>query len=317
MKASTTPLPIHQIVAVVVTYEPDPELLRRQTHALQTQVNSIIWVDNGSHTSVAELALELGANCICMHQNTGIAHAQNIGIEAAFNRGATHVLIMDHDSVPEPDMVNHLQLALTHNPQAAAAGPWYRDPRSQHQSPFVRIQGFRITRLYPPHHPTQAGEGTPVDHLIASGCLIHRQAWEAVGPMLGELFIDFVDVEWCLRARSLGWVVLGVWNARMAHHLGNSVTTIMGKPVHVHTPGRYYFHIRNGIFLLRQSWIPPARRMVTGYRLFLKSSFYLLFMDNRASYLTSVLKGVWDGIRFMASHSHDHRPRQYPREPNT
>jgi len=286
------------VVAVVVTHQPDVKMLTAQTLALLPQVHRIIWVDNGSSAVVAQLSSALGVDYINLCKNTGIAHAQNVGAERAFSAGATHVLLMDHDSVPAGDMVEQLLLSLDGHPLAAAAGPWYQDPRGQEHSPFVRIEGFRIRRLERPVGKIAAGEGVAVDHLIASGCLIHREAWDAIGSMADELFIDFVDVEWCLRARSLGWTVIGVWNAHMEHHLGHAVKTLMGRRFHVHSPARHYFHIRNGIYLARQRWIPWSRRWVTGYRLLLKCGFYLLVMDNRRHYLAATLKGAWHAMKF-------------------
>ncbi|MCV5831057.1 hypothetical protein OFN28_30780, partial [Escherichia coli] len=43
-----------------------------------------------------------------------------------------------------------------------------------------------------------------VDHLIASGSLIPVDVFEKIGGMDDSLFIDYVDVEWSLRARYQG-----------------------------------------------------------------------------------------------------------------
>ena len=50
----------------------------------------------------------LGYFLIAPRENLGVAAAQNQGIEWAKQQGATHVLLLDQDSLPHPDMVARL-----------------------------------------------------------------------------------------------------------------------------------------------------------------------------------------------------------------
>ena len=292
-----------KVIAVVVTHNPDNALLEAQTLSLRPQVNGIICVDNAS-ASFPSVESEAASDVqfVKLEQNVGLARAQNIGVTRALEQDADFVLLMDHDSIPAPEMVAKLLGALQSHPGAAAAGPFYTDPRGQARSPFIRIQGSCTQRLQPPTATT--GLTVEVDHLIASGCLVRRQAWQSVGLLIGELFIDFVDVEWCLRARYLGWTVLGVWDAHMEHHLGHALQKKWGRSYHVHSPWRQYFQTRNAIYLMRQPWLPFGRRLATGYRLLLKCGFYSLVMDNRLDYVRSILRGLKDGFRLPNNLSH-------------
>lgn len=291
--APTTPV---CVVAVVVTHRPDLELLRRQTLALRAQVAHIIWVDNGSGPELLHEAAQWGVSCMALAHNHGVGFAQNRGIERALAMGATHILLLDHDSIPAPDMVAHLLAALQQHPRAAAAGPCYADPRGQRKPPFVQIRGGRTRRLTRPAGALPLGACVEVDHLIASGCLIRQAAWRDVGPMDEDLFIDFVDVLWCLRARARDWTVVGVWDAHMSHQLGQHVRQWLGRPFQIHSPQRHYYHVRNAVYLLAQPWIGLSRRWATAYRLLLKIGFYALVMDNRHSYLVSTWRGVRHGV---------------------
>jgi rhamnosyltransferase len=42
---------------------------------------------------------------------------------------------------------------------------------------------------------------------------------DVVGGMNDSLFIDYVDIEWCLRAKNLGYEILGCYRALMNHYL--------------------------------------------------------------------------------------------------
>lgn len=283
------------VVCVVVTFNPDEDILREQTKQLNTQVSTIVWVDNNSSVPVGALATELGVHFLPLPENRGVACAQNIGIEWAKRCSADAILLMDHDSIPASDMVSKLWIAMKSMPAVAAVGPHYEDPRGASGSftPFVQIKGLSMHRLY----RQTLVDSVEVDHLIASGCLIRMSAWAQIGPMSEKLFVDFVDVEWCLRARSLGWTVHGVWTAFMSHTIGHEVITRFGRKFRVHSPNRIYFHIRNGLVLYRQSWIPLNWKLVSAYRLLLKVGFYVVLSSDRTAYVQSVAQGVRDGLR--------------------
>jgi rhamnosyltransferase len=285
------------VIAVVVTYNPDWTLLREQTLRLLPQVGRVIWVDNASQHSPAALAAELGVSFVALPRNQGIAYAHNHGVQWALAQSVPYVLLMDHDSLPEPDMVNQLGAVMLQQPDAAAVGPKYVDPRSETPCfPFVWIEGFKLQRL----HRQDAEACVKVDHLIASGCLIRAEAWRSVGAMSEPLFIDFVDVEWCLRARAQGWHLYGVWNAGMLHTIGHDTVQHWGRNFRIHSPLRHYYHIRNGVYLYRQSWIPWNWRVVSGWRMMLKIGFYLLLGQNRWAYARSTWQGLRDGWDLQA-----------------
>src|SRR5690606_10075289 len=94
-----------------------------------------------------------------------------------------------------------------------------------------------------------------VDYVIASGCLIPFDVIETVGGMQEELFIDYVDIEWGLRAQHQGLQSLGVCAAVMQHQLGEKPIRFRGRLIPVHSPLRHYYHFRNAVWLYRQSWL--------------------------------------------------------------
>ncbi len=110
----------------------DPERLAQQFDRLLQQVGAIVWVDNASGDALRAQASRWPAerlHPIWLDDNQGIGVAQNRGIAHALALGATHVLLMDDDSLPAPDMVARLLAALATHPQAAAVGACHVDPR--------------------------------------------------------------------------------------------------------------------------------------------------------------------------------------------
>lgn len=288
------------VVAVVVTYQPKLALLAQQLTKLQPQVQAIVLVDNGSSTDLSawiQHSAHSAVQVLALGQNFGIACAQNRGIAWAKEQGASHVLLMDQDSQPASDMVPALLRVLLLHPEAGAVGPWYADlRRGTASSPFVRIQGLRRRRL----HCSAAQEVLMVDHLIASGCLIPVRVLDQVGAMREDFFIDFVDVEWCLRARHAGYSVYGVCSARLEHQLGDSPVRFLGREYLSHAPERHYFHVRNALLTYREPWVPMNWKLVSAWRLLLKMGFHVLVTAPRRRHLAQILNGLVDGLRGRA-----------------
>lgn len=285
-----------KLVAVVVAYHPDLERLGAQLASLLPQVQSIVVVDNCSDNDVSVWAAQWRTHqvhCIALDANMGIAYAQNRGIEWAGSEGASHILLMDHDSIPVDNMVQELLDALIRLPQAGAVGPYYTDSRrSQNRSPFIRVNGLCTTRL----GCDQPGQVLEVDHLIASGCLIPMAVLDRVGLMREDFFIDFVDIEWCLRARHAGYPVYGVCAARLEHRQGDKPVRFLGREYLTHSPDRHYFRVRNALLTYREPWVPLNWKLASGWRLLLKTGFHVLVTAPRLQHVGKMAQGLLHGL---------------------
>ncbi|MFT3813719.1 MAG: glycosyltransferase family 2 protein [Acidovorax sp.] len=284
-----------QVFAVVVSYRSDPQRLVQQFDRLLQQVTAIVWVDNASPASLQQLLPRWAAqpvHAIWLPENQGIAAAQNRGMERALALGATHVLLMDDDSLPDRGMVPRLLAALDAHPQAAAAGAHHADPRRQaERTPFSKIVDGRL-RWLPCDDPRQVWE---VDHVIASGCLIPSQVLQAIGAMREDFFIDWVDIEWCLRARDHGYRIYGVCGALLEHTLGGKVVRVLGREIPWHAPWRHYYQARNFVLMLRARRMDKAAKVHMA-RLQLKR--FLVFsalVPGRWQYFKMWIRGLWHG----------------------
>ena len=99
---------------------------------------------------------------------------------------------------------------------------------------------------------TSPSELVEADFLITSGCLVPLAAYEAVGAFDENLFVDFIDMEWCFRAQALGYKSYGICSAVMPHELGIGVGgSAFGMTVLDYSPVRRYYFARNTIRVLR------------------------------------------------------------------
>jgi len=287
---------------VIVTYGPDPELLRRVVDSVLQQVGHLVVFDNGSRgvDVKALLGAAPGISLLASPHNVGLGSALNRSYEQAQSLGFDYVLLMDQDSVLEPGMVDVLGTALVElavNERIAAVGPQFRDARSGMLAPFVRF-GF------PFNHKLRGGPGQRIscDFLITSGSLVPMSALRDIGAMDESLFIDNLDMDWCFRAKRSGHALYGICDAQMSHSIGEELLPSRAKPdgVIVHKPFRLYFIMRNRVLLYGRAYTPRVWIAQDVPRLLLKLVGNGLFLAPRWIRLRFMLKGLWDGIRGRA-----------------
>jgi rhamnosyltransferase len=290
------------ICSVTVTLNPDLELLGRQVRSLRSQVDQIIIIDNGSAQSwICSQADCVDTTRFEIHRlgmNLGLAYAQNVGIRKALSLGATAVLLLDQDSMPEPGMVQRLQRELNDGEKVAAVGPIRSDRRTGTQSHFV-VDGNWWPRRWRPAARESLLNSSEVGILIASGSLISCRALTDCGLMREDLFIDHVDTEWCLRVRSQGWSLRGVPLARMVHSVGDSVTRlwILGwREVALHTPVRSYFVNRNSVRLLACKFIPVRWKAFIMLRTLILDAYLLIVAPRRTQRCKMIIAGLSHGL---------------------
>ena len=241
-----------KVAAIIVTYHPGMAALQTLLNLIQHQVQAIYVIDN----SPQPLDLSrFSQNFAYTHlaDNPGIAAAQNTGLLEAIDQHMTHVLLLDQDSEPAPDMVSRLLDVLTLRDQPrkiAAVGPMYVDRNSGKHSTFLTIGTLKNQLIeFDPDDPDKVVD---TDFLIASGCLIPVDVITDVGLMDESLFIDYVDTEWGLRATQRGYCIKGVCGNLMFHRMGEASHNVwLGRwrQVAIHKSFRYYYIFRNCLIL--------------------------------------------------------------------
>jgi rhamnosyltransferase len=290
------------LTAVIVTYNPDLHVLNRLVDKCITQADAVVIVDNGNGTGIKpwlEQKAQVKLVLLTMGENHGVAAAQNAGIAWARMHGASYVLLFDQDSTPEENLAARLQSALITlektNEKIAAVGPRYLDSRWNKEesfSPFSRFQHGRIAACHPPTGSAYVS----VDFLISSGSLISMKALDAVGNMDEKLFIDYVDVEWCARAKAKGWNLYGVWDVVMEHDLGDDRAQALGRSIAIRNPNRHYYALRNAAWLCVHSPLPCSWKLAIALQGMGKFIAYSVFMPKPIEHVRFMSKGLWHGL---------------------
>ena len=289
------------IAAIVVLYHPTQQATERLLRSLVGEVDAVFAIDNTPGSiSDRPLLLEGFADPVLyvpLGENKGIAEAQNIGIELSINGGYSHVLLLDQDSVLSSGMVSKLLAAeeqlLNKRETIAGMSPQIIDNRTGKRPCACRYRWFRVQKVFQDVNSTEPVE---TDNIMASGSLIRTRVLQALGMMRSELFIDHVDTEWALRARSAGYKLFCVPNAVLLHSLGDAAVEVLGKNIHIHSDVRHYYQLRNEIYLLRLKTMGWQWRIYALSRIPYHFVLYSFLSRNRIRALRLLLRAIWDGM---------------------
>ena len=295
---------MQKTVAIIVTYNPDREVLRISIRSLETQVDHIIIIDNASHQYMVD-QVSCGdcsiLTVIELSSNMGLAAAQNLGISEAKNLGATHVMLLDQDSIVSEGMLAKLHEASSLIKKRGvckigAIGPLLRDQSLQHVSKHRCFGAFGVG-----HCECDANSDVvKVDYLIASGSLIEIATLDQVGGMEEGFFIDHIDTEWTLRAASKGFYSWGHCTAIMDHSMGYERRRIWfgrWRNIPIHSPSRYYYVFRNGIAMHARSYVDRRWKKLDILRMIQYIIVIIILHPDRYESIRMVIRGVRDGIQ--------------------
>jgi rhamnosyltransferase len=282
------------VSAVIVTYHPDGDILQTVTAAITAQVDGVLIVanDGGAWTFAPAMDVALAKQ----DTNLGLGAAYNLAAEWARKRGAMYLLLLDQDSVPAPGMVAALREAFKQPGPMAATGPLWRDSRTGEDGFFVRFSRWGARR----YRPT-AGEIVPVDFLISSGSLISLDALADIGPFDEKLLIEHVDTDWALRARSRGYQLFGVADARLTHTFGEATLSTWPLAIRrrffLYAPERNYYLLRNSIALWHRPHVPWRWVLHDVRRTVVLMLLYMLCVPPRLERLRWMFRAVRDGFK--------------------
>jgi rhamnosyltransferase len=297
-----------RVAAIIVTYHPQADVFLLLLNQLLIQTDKVIVVDNTPGADNPELtALIAGAgkqiDCVLIRlgENTGIAKALNEGCKYALASGADFILLNDQDSLPSEHMVHGLcrayQVLTDSGLQVGAVGPTYTDLHTGLTYPFqAQLPGHFF---YGHKVPTDDFPHVEALTLITSGTLIPVKAFVDVGAMREDFFIDQVDIEWCHRARSKGYRLIGTGWATMYHRMGEAqlrVWYLRWRNESFYSPGRIYYRFRNFVALLKLDFIDWRWKIRSSwYHLGLLYS-HIVFGDSSRETVRMFFRGMSDGL---------------------
>lgn len=279
------------VCAIVVTYNPDGGFPSRLA-ALHRQVGEVIIVDNSSHTSAIDdlgrLPADLNISLVQNHENRGVATALNQGLSLAVEHGFDWALLLDQDTTPTVGIADHLLESRGDFPdplRLAIVGSNY----------FHGATG--LIRWPQESFGTLSWIERKV--VITSGSLVSLDAYQAIGPFRDEYFVDCVDLEYCLRARSKGFKIVLTKKPLMTHDFGESSRhRLLWREIAApnYSPIRRYYMVRNHVALAKEYLFKEPLFVMASLGALTKSLMTsLLFESGRLAKVQFAAIGFLDG----------------------
>jgi rhamnosyltransferase len=225
-----------KLAACVILYHPD-ELVSNNITSYLKQIDKIYILDNSEHQAFNIQSLSaFQSKIIFIHnrKNEGIAQRLNQACELAIEDGFDFLLTMDQDSYfDEASIINYLNCidAFTDKPMVSMFGINYE------QQPADTNCTYKKNTV-----------------LITSGSMVNLNSYKTIGSFDENLFIDFVDTEYCFRSMKKGYELVEFPNIFMHHSIGKmtqqrSLKNLKSSKRSIHSAIRLYYMARNLFYL--------------------------------------------------------------------
>jgi GT2 family glycosyltransferase len=231
-------------------------------HRIDYSNFEIIVVDNGSTDDSVKLLREQCPDVFLIEtrENLGFAGGNNVGIREALRRDADYVLLLNNDTVADPQVLRRFvdAAALIRNDAILGAKIYYfSDPDriwyagAEWDVGFVRFRHIGKGCI---------DDGTRFNSLAETayvcGCalFVSGRLLDMIGLLDEEFFLNFEETDLCYRARRAGYRSYIVPGAKVWH----KVSTSFGGE---ESPLYHYFLMRNKL-LWAKKHLPLMERLV-------------------------------------------------------
>lgn len=266
------------IGAVIVTYNPDSDILKQNVSLLHSENVKIVLVDNNS-TNINQFKNIKHIELVKETSNVGIAKALNDGVKFLNQRSVEWVVTLDQDSILATDYFKEFKYMK--NDDCVAA--YY--PRIIDRNKNVKSMLEDDHELHLP---------------IQSGAFLRVKDYYLAGGMDESLFIDGVDFDFFLTLLSMNKIIEPLKSTVLYHQLGNiTEKSILGRHFFVtnHAPIRYFYNYRNmPVIIKRYKQLLSSGVVGKGYSSFFKYEYkriikMILAEQNRFEKIQFMFKG--------------------------
>lgn len=274
------------------------DAILRQTRPLQ----EIIVVDNASSDELRTMLSEHypQVTVLTMRENLGVGGALAAGMAyAALEKRHDWVWTFDADSVPKEDALEALlggarrETGTNGDLGILASMPVHRESGDCYP-PLLWRDGF-----VKPSTDVLQQPMCYTDLVISSGCMVRRDVVEKIGLPRADFFMDFIDFEYCLRARSHGYKVAVVTGSRLEHEIGNArrVRLFGSRLWPGYAPWREYYLSRNIAYAVWRLYPSPGAKRFVVRHLARHAMGVALFSLKKLACLKMMAWGFGDGVR--------------------
>ena len=226
--------------------------------------------------------------------NLGYAGGNNLGLRHAMQVGAGPFLLLNNDTLLEPDCIRTLLATLERQPGIGVLGPMVY---TWGEGSTISSAGGRIDWRCGDAVNVGAGESDdgqysprPVDFINGCSLLITRKAVDQAGLLDERYFMYWEETDWCARVRRAGFDVRLEPGARL-HHKATIRPAELG-------PTALYYMTRNRILFFGKHAPGPQKLRAMlhafhgAYRGVRRET-----RQGRTDHARAIRRGMWDALR--------------------
>lgn len=259
----------------------------------------LLVVDNGSEGNDAETLRNLFGDEIYLIRNevnAGYAGGNNIGIAYAIdNLDPDYLLLLNNDTLVDPDFLRELAVAAEKDPGIGIVGPKtldYHEPdRLQFTIATLRTAVGKIAYTGKGELDHGQYDAVAETQYVQGSCMLIKSAvCASIGLLNEDYFAYWEDMEFCIRAIKAGFKLAYCPSARIWHKGSASTRGATGI--------RLYYGTRNR-FMLYRAHIPRSEFILFLLQYFgfsLWASLIRFFVEGEARNAVYVIKGIRDGL---------------------
>ena len=247
---------LENVIAIIVVYMPDDEFFQLLS-SMENQFRKIIVCNNGLNSNLTAKDIENFSEdieVVEMYGNKGIAYALNRGIERVVEYKAEYVAFFDQDSALPPqytkNMIESFEKLKKAGKPIGILSPLFYDEKADSVNGLLKVNRYWYERKTANFDVIEE-----VVSSITSGSIMPMWLFERIGRFIDDLFIDYVDNEFCMRAYVEGYRTYVNTTIIINHSLGDRSVIPIGKlrikPTN-HKPFRKFYITRNRIYCLKR-----------------------------------------------------------------
>lgn len=287
----------HRICAIIVTYNPNLEVINAVISSLANEVEKLFIFDNSNESIIKKIMLSVPNIPIrYFHDssNVGIAAAQNKLLEIALEESFDLAIMSDQDTVYPSGYASELKRYCFLRNNVVAVCPGWLDVnlKGEAKYPGQYVYDSKGSLKIDFSEP----EFLEISHAISSGMIVNLHNLGRVGLMREDLFIDWVDNEWCWRSRIADCSILAIPAVKVRHTLGDCTVKVFGKNFVKRNRDRNYYIIRNAVYLALYSRIPYSARKYLIKKIIHHTVFSLLASQEKSRELAYIVKAWMHGL---------------------
>jgi hypothetical protein len=293
-----------RIAVVVINYNglDDTHKCLDSLRGVQDENWRALLIDNGSTPPAGDtIAARHGwVEVIQRDTNGGWAGGNNTGIQRALESGAEYVVLLNNDTIVDPQLLQRLRAAAAAGPEYGVLGPvicYMDEPDKVNVDGCVfndpEEEGF-FRRQPVPWNRTSAPQVAETE--IVNGCcmMIRADVFEKISLIDERFFLVHEESEFCLRARRAGFRC-GILSEPLVWHKGSSFYKRDPRPLQT------YYDVRNIALIIRKHRgspvIGPTPRGV--WWKYLKHVYFMYSLHRDRKNLAAanaVLEGLSDAL---------------------